>query len=103
MLETEEQPPPVTASHTNTPQVQTKKRTRKEVSPSVTKVSAEDFQVYRKRDKTSHTLDMLRKGETHSTIVMEGPHASTFSSIHNIVATSSSKKKAYTTLSAELT
>jgi hypothetical protein len=29
--------------------------------PSVTEVSAEDFQVYRKRTKTSHTPDRLEK------------------------------------------
>jgi hypothetical protein len=54
LLEIEE-PPLFTTSHTITPQVQTEKRARKEVSPSVTEVSAGDFQVYRKRHKTSHT------------------------------------------------
>jgi hypothetical protein len=63
LLETEEQPPPVTASHINTPQIQTKKRARKEVSPSVTEVSGEDFQVHKKRAKTSHTPDLLKEGE----------------------------------------
>jgi hypothetical protein len=101
LLETKEQPPPVTASHTNTPQIQTEKRERKEVSPSVTEVSAEDFQVYRKRAKTSHTPDLLKEGEMQSTIVMEGPHSSTFSGSQFIVSTYSSKKQTDTTLSAE--
>ena len=101
LLETEEQPSPVTASHTRTPQIQTKKREMTEVSPSVIEVSAEDFQVYRKRAKTSHTPDLLKEGEMKSTIVMEGPHSSTFSNIHFIVSTPSSKKQTDTTLSAE--
>jgi len=45
LLKTEEEPPLVTASHTSTPQVQIEKRARKEVSPLVTEVSAEDFQI----------------------------------------------------------
>jgi hypothetical protein len=100
-LETKEQPLPVTASHTNTPQIQTKKRARKEVSPPVTEVSYEDFQVYRKRAKTNHTPDLLKEGEMQSTIVMEGPHSSTFSDSQFIVSTSSSKKKTDTTMSSE--
>jgi hypothetical protein len=43
LMKTEEQPSPANISHTNTPQVQTEKRARKEISPSVTEVSAEDF------------------------------------------------------------
>jgi len=87
LLETKEEPPLVTTSHTSTPQVQTKKRARKEASPSVIDVSTEDFQVYRKRPKTSHTPYMLREGETQSTIVMEGPYSSTLSGIEHIVST----------------
>jgi len=64
-------------------------------------VSAKDFQVYRKRTKTSHTPDMLREEETQSTIVMEGPHSLIFFGSQHIVSTSSSKKKAYTILSVE--
>jgi hypothetical protein len=64
-------------------------------------VSSEDFQVYRKRDKTSHTPDLLKEGEMQSTIVMEGPHSSTFSGSQFIVSTSSSKKQTDTTLSAK--
>jgi hypothetical protein len=101
LLETKEQPSPTNISHTSTPHVQKEKRSKKEASPSVTKVSVEDFQFYRKRPKTSHTPDMFREGETQSTIVMEGPHSSTFSSIQHIVSASSSKKQADTTFSAE--
>ena len=64
-------------------------------------MAAEYFQVYRKWDKTSHTPDLLKEREMQSTIVMEGPHSSTFSGIQFIVSTYSSKKKADTTLSVE--
>jgi hypothetical protein len=62
LLETKEQPPPVTTSHTNTPQKKTNKRERKDVSPSITKVSFEEFQVYRKRAKNIHASDFLKEG-----------------------------------------
>jgi hypothetical protein len=103
LLETEEQPAPVIASHTNTPQKKAEKRSRKEVSPSVTEVSAEDFQVYRKRAKTSHAPDLLKEGEMQSTIVMEGPHSSAYSDSQFIVSTSSptSQRQTNTTLTAE--
>jgi hypothetical protein len=61
LLEIEEQHSPSNISHTNTPQVKIEKRDRKEVSLSVTKVSYEDFQVYRKRTRTSHTPESLRE------------------------------------------
>jgi len=92
-LETEDKPSLANISHTNTPQVKVEKRARKEISPSVAKVSAEDFQVYEKRTKTSHMLGRLREEETHSIIVMEGPHSSVFSGSQHIVSTSSSKKQ----------
>jgi hypothetical protein len=75
LQEPEEKPSLVSTSHTNTPQKQVEKRQGKEVSPSVTKVSTEDFQVYRKRTKISHTTDLLKEGEMQSTIVLEGPHS----------------------------
>ena len=65
LLDTEQQPPPSSISHTTNPQVPVEKRPRKEVSPSVTKVFAEDFQVYRKRPKTNHTPDRCRNFNTN--------------------------------------
>jgi hypothetical protein len=62
LLEIEEEPAPITASHTNTPQNKIEKRARKEVSPLVIEVSPEDFQVYRKRAKTSHAPDFPKEG-----------------------------------------
>jgi predicted Zn-dependent protease len=74
-LKEEEQPMSTTTSHTITPQRQADKRSRKEDSPSVTEVSPNDFQVYRKRTKTIHTTGFLKEGEMQSTIVLEGPHS----------------------------
>jgi hypothetical protein len=101
LLEMKEQPAPIAASHTNTPQKKIEKRARKEVSPSVTEVSTEDFQVYRKRAKTSHAPELLKEGEMQSTIVMEGPHSSSFSDSQFIVSTSSYQKQTDTTLTTE--
>jgi hypothetical protein len=105
LQEPEEQPAPVTTSHTNTPQNKVEKRSRKEVSPSVTEVSTEDFQVYRKRAKTSHTTYFLKEGEMQSTIVLEGPHSSTHSDSQFTVSTSSptSQRNPDTTLTTEST
>jgi hypothetical protein len=101
LLETEEELALVTASHTNTPQKKKDKRERKEVSPLVTEVSAEDFQVHRKRAKNIHAPHMLKEGEMKSSI--EGPHYSSFSNSHFIVSTSSpaSQRKINTTLTAK--
>jgi hypothetical protein len=79
----------------------TEKRTRKDVSPSITKVLAEDFQVYRKRPKTSHTPDRSREEETQSTTVMEGTISSLFLGSQQMMSTSSSKKQTDTTLSTK--
>jgi hypothetical protein len=62
LLETKEKPSPMTASHTNTPQNKIEKREIKEFSPSLTEVSAEEFQVYRKTTKTNHAPNLLKEG-----------------------------------------
>jgi hypothetical protein len=101
LLDIEQHPSPANISQTNTPQVPVEKRPRKEVSPSVTEVSAEDFQVYRKRPKTSHTPDRSGGEETQSTIVMEGEHSPLFSGNQQMMSTSSSKKQTDITLSTK--
>jgi hypothetical protein len=93
LTDIEQHPSPAIISQTITPQVPVEKRPRKEVSPSVTEVSAEDFQVYRKRPKTSHTPDRSGGEETQSTIVMEGEHSPLFSGSQQMMSTSSSKNK----------
>ena len=64
VLDIEQQYPPASISQTTTPQALAEKRPRKDVSPSVTEVLADDFHVYRKRSKTSHTLDRSGEEET---------------------------------------
>jgi hypothetical protein len=61
-------------------------------------VSAEDFQVYKKRPKTAHTTDRSGEEETQSTTVAEGEHSSPFSRSHQMMSTSSSKKQTVTTV-----
>jgi hypothetical protein len=80
--DTEQQSPPAIFSQTTTPQIPKEKRPRKDASPSITEVSAEDFQVYKKRPKTSHTTDRSGEEETQSTTVVEGEH-SPFSQVIN--------------------
>jgi hypothetical protein len=86
LVDTEQQESPsVTISQTTTPQVPKEKRPRKDASPSVTEVSVEDFQVYSKRPKITHTTHMSGEEEPHSAKVVEEKH--------QVVSTSSSKKQ----------
>jgi hypothetical protein len=100
LIDTEPQSSPAIFSQTTTPQVPVEKRPRKDVSPSVTEVSAEDFQVYRKRPKTSHTPDRSGGEETQST-TMEGEHSPLPSGSQQMMSTSSSKKQTDTTLTTK--
>jgi hypothetical protein len=83
---------------TNTPQVPKEKRPRKDSSPSVTELSAEDFQVYTKRPKSSHTTDTTGEKETQSTIVIKGDRSPLVSRNQQILSTHSSKKQTDTSL-----
>jgi hypothetical protein len=96
--EVEQQSPPIIISQTTTPQVPKEKRPRKDISPSVTEVSAEDFQGYTKRPKSSHTTDTTGEKETQSTTAMKGDHSPLISSNQQIMSTSSSKKQTDTSL-----
>jgi hypothetical protein len=95
--DSEQHPPLASVSQTTTPQVLVEKRPRNEISLSVTEVSVEDFWVYRKNPKTSHTPDGSREEETQSTTLVEGEHSSLFSSSQQTMSTSSSKKQTNTT------
>jgi hypothetical protein len=103
LTDTKQQPSPVSISQEITPQVPIEKIPRHEVSPSVTEVSTEDFQVYRKRPKTSHTPDRFGGEETQSTIIMERHNSPLFSGSQQTMSTSSSKKQTHTTLSTTST
>jgi hypothetical protein len=71
LVEIEQQYPSVSISQTTTPQVPKEKRSRKDTSPFVTEVSAEDFQLHTKRPKASHTHDMTGEKEIQSTTTMK--------------------------------
>jgi hypothetical protein len=52
LVEVEQQVPPTTVPPTTTPQVPKEKRPRQDLSPPVTEVSSEEFQLHTKRPKT---------------------------------------------------
>jgi hypothetical protein len=91
--DTEQQSLSTTISQTTTPQVPKEKIPRKDVSPSVTEVSAKDFQVYKKRPRTSHTTNRYGEEEIHSTTLVQGENPSPFSRSQHIMYTSSSKNQ----------
>jgi hypothetical protein len=70
----QQEAPSVSFSQTNTPQIQKEKRPRKDSSPSITKVSIEEFQASRKRPKTTHAIHKSGEDESHSTQVFEEEH-----------------------------
>jgi hypothetical protein len=88
-------------SQTTTPHVPKEKRPRKEVSPSVTELLAEDFQVYTKRPKTTHTTHRSGEEETQSTKVVEGECTPLLPSSHQRMSTSFSKKQTDTTMTTQ--
>jgi hypothetical protein len=61
-------------------------------------MSSEEFQVYTKRPKISHTTGKSGEEETQSTTVVEGEYSSLFSSSQQITSTPSSKKWTDTSL-----
>jgi hypothetical protein len=71
LVEIEQQDPSIIISQTTTPQVPKEKRPRKDTSPSITEVSAEDFQLQTKRPKTSLTPDTVGEKEIQSTATMK--------------------------------
>jgi hypothetical protein len=71
LVEMEQQDPLVIISQTTTPQVPKEKRPRKDTSPSVFEVSAEDFQLHTKRPKTSHTSHTVGEKGIQSTATMK--------------------------------
>jgi hypothetical protein len=98
LVEIEQQDPSVTISQTTTPQVPKEKISRKDTSPSVTEVSAEDFQLHTKRPKTSHTSDTAGEKEIQSTTTMKDDRSLLSTSNKQIMSTVSSKKPTDTPL-----
>jgi hypothetical protein len=83
LVKIEQKDPSVTVSQMTTPQVPKEKRPRKDTSPSITEVSAEDFQLHTKRPKTSHVLDTAGEWGIQSTTTME---------VHRSLLSTSSKQ-----------
>jgi hypothetical protein len=75
-----------------TPQVPKEKRPRKDSSPPITEVLAEDFQLHTKRPKTSHTPDTAGEKEIKSTATMKDDRSLLISSNKQIVSTFFPKK-----------
>jgi hypothetical protein len=81
--------------------VPSEKIPRKEVSPSVTEVSADDFQVYRKGPKTIHAPGRSSGEETQSTTIMEGENSPFSTGSQQTMSTSSSRKQGDTILTTK--
>jgi hypothetical protein len=73
LVEAEQQNPPATISQTTTPQVLKEKRPRQDLSPPVTEVSSEEFQLHTKRPKTISVLGPIGEKEALSTTVTTRP------------------------------
>jgi hypothetical protein len=71
LVETEQQDLSVIVSQTTTPQAPKEKRPRKDVSPSVTEVSSEEFQLHTKRPKISPTPNTAGEKGMQSTTTLE--------------------------------
>jgi hypothetical protein len=71
LVEVEQQAPPTTVPPTNTPQVPKEKRPRQDLSPPVTEVFFEEFQLHTKRPKTSSVPGPIWEKEAPPTIVIK--------------------------------
>jgi hypothetical protein len=87
LVEIEQQDPSVIISQMTTPQVPKEKGPRKDSSPPITDVSAEDFQLHTKRPKTSHTPDTAGEKEIKSTATMKDDRSLLISSSKQIIST----------------
>jgi hypothetical protein len=65
------------------------KRPRKDASPSITEILPEDFLVYSKRPKTTHSTHGSWEEETRSTKVANAKITPLPSSGHQMISTSS--------------
>jgi hypothetical protein len=71
LVEIEQQDLSVTVSQTTTPQAPKEKRPRQDLSPPVTKVSLEKFQLHTKRPKTNPAADPIGEKAFPSTTMTE--------------------------------
>jgi hypothetical protein len=71
LIKVEQQVPPTTVPPTTTPQVPKEKRSQQELSPSITEVSSEEFQLHTKRPKTTTFPIPTGEKESPPTIVVK--------------------------------
>jgi hypothetical protein len=92
LVEIEQKDPSVIISQTTAPQVPKEKRPKKDTSPSITEVSAEDFQLHTKRPKTSLTPGTTGEKEIQSTATMKDDQSLLSTSNEQIMSTIVPKK-----------
>jgi len=78
--EVEQQSPQIIISQTNTPQIPKEKRPIKDVSPSISEVSAEEFHMDTKRPKSCHMTETTGEKETHPITALKGDQTPLISS-----------------------
>jgi hypothetical protein len=92
LVEEKQHDSPTTVSQTTTPQVPKEKRPRQYLSPSVTEVSSEEFQLHTKRSKTSSSLDPTGEKEVPSTTVTKVDRPPLIASLQHIITSTLPKK-----------
>jgi hypothetical protein len=98
LVDIEQQDPSVIVSQTTTPQVPKEERPRKDTSPSITEVLAEDFRLHTKWPKTSFTPDTAGEKEIQSTATMKDDRSLLSTSSKKIISTVVPKKPMSTPL-----
>jgi hypothetical protein len=92
LVEAEQQDPPATVSQTTTPQVPKEKRPKKYLSPPVTEVSSEEFQLHTKKSKTISAPDPIGENEVLSTTVTKVDRLPLSASLQHIITSALPKK-----------
>jgi hypothetical protein len=92
LIEVEQQDPPATVSQTTTPQVPKEKRPRQDLSPPVTEVSSEEFQLHTKRPKTISVPGPTGEKEAPSTTTTKVDRPPFGSSLHKAITSAVMEK-----------
>jgi hypothetical protein len=92
LVEVPQQDPPATVSQTATPQVPKEKRPRQELSPPVTKVSSEEFQLHTKRPKTISVPGPTTEKESPSTTTTKVDRPPFGSILHKAITSAVTEK-----------
>jgi hypothetical protein len=92
LVEVEHQVPPTTVPPTTMPQVPKEKRPRQDLSPPVTEVSSEEFQLHTKRPKTISVTGPTGEKEASPTTVTKSVIPPFRSSLHKDITSAVPKK-----------